>query len=223
MRSEADRFKELYDVEKHVMAVDGGVLVEDPYPGLAELRAQAPVHEGSARELLGLPPGGLSLRPEAPVYAALSFEANDRVLRENELFSSTFYAGLTTLMFGKSILEMVGDEHRRNRALVQPAFSPKRSQWWIDTVDRVARRRGGVGVRGPRQRRAQRRAVRPDPAADDHVELRTHPRGGARLPRGRGRGRHDRRHGRAHGALRADDGIARAGHRRSAGSIRRTT
>ena len=132
MRSEADRFKELYDVEKHVMAVDGGVLVEDPYPGLAELRAQAPVHEGSARELLGLPPGGLSLRPEAPVYAALSFEANDRVLRENELFSSTFYAGLTTLMFGKSILEMVGDEHRRNRALVQPAFSPKRSQWWID-------------------------------------------------------------------------------------------
>ena len=35
-------------------------------------------------------------------------------------------------MFGKSILEMVGDEHRRNRALVQPAFSPKRSQWWID-------------------------------------------------------------------------------------------
>ena len=35
-------------------------------------------------------------------------------------------------MFGRSILEMVGDEHRRNRALVQPAFSPKRAQWWID-------------------------------------------------------------------------------------------
>ena len=51
MRSEADRFKELYDVEKHVMAVDGGVLVEDPYPAIAELRAQAPVHEGSVREL----------------------------------------------------------------------------------------------------------------------------------------------------------------------------
>jgi cytochrome P450 len=27
---------------------------------------------------------------------------------------------------------MVGEEHRRYRALVQPAFSPKRSQWWID-------------------------------------------------------------------------------------------
>jgi cytochrome P450 len=133
MRSEADRFKELYDVEKHVMAVDGGILVEDPYPELAELRAKAPVHEGSVRELLGLPPGGLSLlHGEAPVYALLSFEANDRALRENRVFSSTFYAGLTTQMFGRSILEMVGDEHRRYRALVQPAFSPKRSQWWID-------------------------------------------------------------------------------------------
>jgi cytochrome P450 len=115
------------------MAVDGGILVEDPYPELAELRAKAPVHEGSVRELLGLPPGGLSLlHGEAPVYALLSFEANDRALRENRVFSSTFYAGLTTQMFGRSILEMVGDEHRRYRALVQPAFSPKRSQWWID-------------------------------------------------------------------------------------------
>ncbi|MEX1009347.1 MAG: cytochrome P450 [Acidimicrobiia bacterium] len=132
MQTEADRFKELYDVEKHVMAVDGGVLVEDPYPALAELRAQAPVHEGSVRDLLGFGPGGLNLRPEAPVFSALSFEANDIALRQNEVFSSTFYAGLTTQMFGRSILEMVGDEHRRNRALVQPAFSPKRSQWWID-------------------------------------------------------------------------------------------
>ena len=54
------------------------------------------------------------------------------MLRENQVFSSTFYAGLTTLMFGKTILEMVGDEHRRYRALVQPAFTPKRAQWWID-------------------------------------------------------------------------------------------
>jgi cytochrome P450 len=132
MTTEADRFKDLYDVEKHVRATDGGILVEDPYPGFAELRAQAPVHEGSVRELLGYPPGGLNLRPEAPVYCALSFEANDIVLRENEVFSSTFYAGLVTQMFGRSILEMVGDEHRRYRALVQPAFSPKRAQWWID-------------------------------------------------------------------------------------------
>jgi cytochrome P450 len=43
------------------------------------------------------------------------------------------YSGLVTQMFGgRTILEMVGDEHRRYRALAQPAFSPKRAQWWID-------------------------------------------------------------------------------------------
>jgi cytochrome P450 len=130
--AEAERFRELYDVERHVMATDGGILVEDPYPAFAELQAKAGVHKGSVRELLGYPPGGLSQRRSGPVYSAFSFEANDIVLRENEVFSSTFYAGLVTAMFGRSILEMVGEEHRRYRALVQPAFSPKRAQWWID-------------------------------------------------------------------------------------------
>ncbi len=131
--AEAERFKELYDVERHVTATDGGILVEDPYPAFAELLAQAPVHKGSVRELLGYPPGGLVRRAGAPVYAAFSFEANDTVLRENETFSSTVYAGSVTQLFGsRTILEMVGPEHRRYRALAQPAFSAKRSQWWID-------------------------------------------------------------------------------------------
>jgi len=130
--SERQRFEDLYDVERHVMATDGGILVEDPYPAFAELLREAPVHEGSVRELLGYERGGLSLLRDGPTYTAMSYEANDTVLRENTVFSSTFYAGLTTLMFGKSILEMVGDEHRRNRSLVQHAFTPKRAQWWID-------------------------------------------------------------------------------------------
>ncbi len=29
--TEAERFKDLYDVERHVMATDGGIPVEDPY------------------------------------------------------------------------------------------------------------------------------------------------------------------------------------------------
>ena len=131
--AEAERFKELYDVERHVMATDGGVLVEDPYPAFADLLAEAPVHNGSVSELLGYPPGALAGRIDAPVYSAFSYEANDIVLRENEVFSSTFYAGLVTQIFGaRTILEMVGAEHRRYRALAQPAFSPKRAQWWID-------------------------------------------------------------------------------------------
>lgn len=131
--AEAERFKALYDVERHVMATDGGVLVEDPYPAFAELQAKAPVHKGSVRELLGYPLGGLSQRGDAPVFSAFSYEANDTVLRENQVFSSTVYSGLVTQLFGgRTILEMGGDEHRRYRALAQPAFSPKRAQWWTD-------------------------------------------------------------------------------------------
>jgi cytochrome P450 len=130
---EAERFRTLYDVERHVMATDGGILVEDPYPAFAQLRAQSPVHKGSVRELLGYQAGGLIRRQGAPVYSAFSYEANDTILRENLTFSSTVYAGSVTQMFGsRTILEMVGDEHRRYRALAQPAFSPKRMQWWTD-------------------------------------------------------------------------------------------
>ncbi len=129
--AEAERFADLYDVEKHVAAMNGGVLVEDPYPAFAELRAAAPVHRGSVAELLGVPEA-FRVRPGAPCYSAFTFEANDLALRENATFSSAYYEGFTTELFGRSILEMVGEEHRRYRALVQPAFTPKRAQWWID-------------------------------------------------------------------------------------------
>src|SRR5262245_29495882 len=96
---EAERLKELYDVERHVRATDGGIVVEDPYPAFAELLAQAPVHKGSVRELLGFSgASGLNVRPDAPVYSAFSYEANDTALRENEVFSSTVYAGFVTQM-----------------------------------------------------------------------------------------------------------------------------
>ena len=165
MRSEADRFKELYDVEKHVMAVDGGVLVEDPYPALAELRAESPVHQGSVRDLLGFGPGGLNLRPDAPVYSALSFEANDIALRQNDVFSSTFYAGLTT--------HDVRPQHSRDgrrRAPPQPGTRAAgvlaEAVAVVDRpVDRIARRRGGVGLRDTRARGAECRALRPHPHA----------------------------------------------------------
>ena len=187
MQTEADRFKELYDVEKHVMAVDGGVLVEDPYPALAELRAESPVHRGSVRELLGFGPGGLNLRPEAPVYSALSFEANDIALRQNEVFSSTFYAGLTT--------HDVRPQHSRDGRRRAPPPPGARAAGVLAEavavvdrpVDRLDRRRSGVGLRDPGARGAECRALRAHPVVDDHVELRPHTRGGARLPRRRRR------------------------------------
>lgn len=127
-----ERLRVLYDVERHVRETDGGILVEDPYPALAELRAQAPVHQGSVRELLGYSPGRARGNEAAQVFSALSYEANNAVLRDNETFSSGVYAGFVTELFGgRTILEMGGTEHRQQRALVQSAFTPKRAEWWI--------------------------------------------------------------------------------------------
>lgn len=131
MVANAERFKLLYDVERHVLATDGGVLVEDPYPAFAALREEAPVHRGAVADLLALP-SRPRLYGDAPHYSLFSFEANDIALRDNDTFSSKHYVGTTTRLFGRSILEMGGDEHRRYRALVQPTFSPKRARWWID-------------------------------------------------------------------------------------------
>ena len=49
--------------------MSGGVLVEDPYPQFAELRAASPVHKGSVAQLLGLPESQL-MRSDAPSYSA---------------------------------------------------------------------------------------------------------------------------------------------------------
>jgi cytochrome P450 len=131
-RSRAERFKELYDVERHVMATDGGILVEDPYPAWAELRA-SPVRMGTVRELMGYDSeGGLGGAHHRTVYSAFSYQANNIGFRDNDVFSSTFYQGMTTQTLSKSMIEMVGVEHRRYRALAQPAFTPVRARWWID-------------------------------------------------------------------------------------------
>jgi cytochrome P450 len=121
----------LYDVESYVRKIHGGVLVEDPYERWAELRAQSPVHSGSVAELMGVPQAA-SPHMELPHYSAFSFAACDTALRDNETFSSEFYAGFITRLFGRSILEMTGPEHRKYRALVTPAFVPGRRDWWID-------------------------------------------------------------------------------------------
>ena len=127
-----ERFQALYDVERHVRATDGTV-IEDPYPEFAVLRAQAPVHRGSVAELLGLPDRQRARYGEGPTYSLFSLKANDIALRHNEVFSSGHYVGLTTAMFGRSILEMGGEEHRTYRALVQPALAPRRVQWWMES------------------------------------------------------------------------------------------
>ena len=175
VRSEADRFKELYDVEKHVMAIDGGILVEDPYPAFAELRAQAAGAPGLGARPARLPAGRAQPPPRGARRTPRSPSTpTTRVLRENEVFSSEFYAGFTT--------RDVRPQHSRDGGRRAPPQPRARAAGVLAeaiavvdrSVDHVARRRGRVGLRGTRSRGAERRALRAHPPPDDHGELRSH-------------------------------------------------
>jgi len=131
LTSSDPRYRKLFDITQDAKA--HGVEVHgDLTPGMNALRERAPVLKGSLRELLGLPEIHQAFDVVRQHYTVLSFKACDRVFRDNVVFSSEVYAespGVRSL--GRTILGMVGDEHRRYRAVVQPMFlRPRAMTWW---------------------------------------------------------------------------------------------
>ena len=125
------RYREMFDVAAEAAAAGGGHVFGDLTPAMSVLRDQAPVHKGALRDLLGLPhdPHHASNRQH---YTLFSYKVCESAFRNNELFSSKIYLdspGVQSL--GNVILQMVGDEHRRYRNVVQPMFlRPKVVAWW---------------------------------------------------------------------------------------------
>lgn len=141
--AEDPRYKELFDVRTEARQA-GYLLEEDMNQHFHRLRTQAPVQNGFLRELLGVPEHHKKFAVERQGYTALSFEACNAAFRDNETFSSRLYAempGVQAGFGGKTILEMVGDEHRRQRATLQPMFlKPKAFTWWRDRwIDEIVR------------------------------------------------------------------------------------
>ncbi|MGD0882189.1 MAG: cytochrome P450 [Acidimicrobiales bacterium] len=109
--------------------------IRDPYPRLAELRRQSPVHIGPIDVGEGVSEPDLT-RPQ-PV-TVLGFDETVQVLRDNETYSSTVYEGIMGMVMGKTILQMDEPEHRLQRALVSPTFRSKvLEQWEGNLVQRV--------------------------------------------------------------------------------------
>ncbi len=129
LTSDDPRYAKLFDIQKET--AEHSDIYGDLSPAMCALRERAPVMKGSLRELLGLPEL-THYDVERESYTLFSFELCDRALRENLLFSSEGYNDTPTVRaMGKAILKMVGDEHRRYRAVVQPMFiRPKAVNWW---------------------------------------------------------------------------------------------
>ncbi len=109
--------------------------IRNPYPKMAELRRQSPVHLGP----IDLGDGAEEPDPNRPPpVTVLGFDETVQVLRDNETFSSTVYEGIMGEVMGKTILQMDEPEHRLHRALVSPTFRSKvLEQWEGDLVQPV--------------------------------------------------------------------------------------
>ena len=99
--------------------------VRDPFPDLAAGRRRGAVVAGPP-ELFVDNDDDFEIAPGAPTFTAYSHEAVTAILRDAEGFSSSILADVV----GHTVIQMDGDEHRRHRALISPAFRQKALARW---------------------------------------------------------------------------------------------
>ncbi|MEU3725059.1 cytochrome P450 [Streptomyces sp. NPDC031705] len=102
--------------DDHMLAAGG-----DPHAEFAALRRQGAVHSSTpVRILTGADDTG---EPTAPAWHVVSFAAAERVLRDEDAFSSSAYDDSMGRLIGRSFLEMDHREHRSWRNVLQGGFS----------------------------------------------------------------------------------------------------
>lgn len=137
-------YEELYDVRKEAESIGNLTELSQVMPRLHPLRAQAPVHKGRVRELLGLPHHDRHvLAKDRPHWTVLSYDACEAAFRDPQTFSNSVQghpnpAGENTM----GILEMDPPMHRAYRRTIQPRFlMPEALGWWREkTIDGIIER-----------------------------------------------------------------------------------
>ena len=151
------RYKEMFSVENETLHA-GHVLVDDPYPTFAALRAGSGVIAGSIVEQVTGRPDPQFAGNDRPHFSTLTFDACSKALVDNETYSSVLYQEQGGVMenIGHTVLSMVGSEHARHRAAVQPMMTRKHAMgWWRETwiepfvatlLDQIERQGDGVDL-----------------------------------------------------------------------------
>jgi cytochrome P450 len=137
-------YEQLYDVRREAEEIGNFVDVSAVMPQVHKLRAQAPVHKGRLRELLGLPHHDRHVRArDRQHWTALTFEACEAAFRDPQVFSNSVQgndnpANEKTM----GILEMDPPMHRAYRRTIQPKFlMPEAMGWWRQqTIDGIVQR-----------------------------------------------------------------------------------
>jgi cytochrome P450 len=107
-------------------------LLRDPYPFFAQKRRAPGVFRGSVMDWSKTPD---SMKPEH-LYAAVSFDAVNRVFRDGKVFNSHIYDSTIGLFTGPTILAMEGKKHWEHRNLVAAAFKSRSLLRWEPLIVR---------------------------------------------------------------------------------------
>jgi cytochrome P450 len=107
-------------------------LLRDPYPLFAQRRREAGVFKGSVMDWSKTP---AAMMPRQ-LYAAVSFDAVNRVFRDGKVFNSHIYDSTIGLFIGPTILAMEGKKHWEHRNLVAAAFKSKSLLRWEPEIVR---------------------------------------------------------------------------------------
>jgi cytochrome P450 len=108
-------------------------LLRNPYAAFERRRSDTSgVFRGSVMDWTKAPDG---LRPEL-LYAAVSFDAVNRVFRDGKVFNSHIYDSTIGLFIGPTILAMEGRKHWDHRNLVSAAFKSKSLLRWEPEIVR---------------------------------------------------------------------------------------
>ncbi len=108
-------------------------LLRNPYPIFERRRRETSgVFRGSVMDWTKAPD---ELRPK-DLYAAVSFDAVNRVFRDGKAFNSHIYDSTIGLFMGPTILAMEGKKHRDHRNLVSAAFKSKSLLRWEPEIVR---------------------------------------------------------------------------------------
>ncbi|WP_179473138.1 cytochrome P450 [Mycolicibacterium vinylchloridicum] len=119
------------DTDTELPQLPAGYL-RDPYPFFAEMREGPGVFRGTVMDYSKTPE---SLRP-TNTFAAVSFDAVNKVFRDGKVFNSTIYDATIGLFIGPSLLAMEGKTHWDHRNLVSAAFKSKSLSRWEPEVVR---------------------------------------------------------------------------------------
>lgn len=112
----------------------GGAGQQDPHPMFAEMRRSTPVERTDAPQGVESPPESEAADQPPPTFNVYGHAEAAQVLRDGARFDSRVHGLVMGPVFGRSILEMDGQEHARHRALVAQAFRPKVLKRWEDEL-----------------------------------------------------------------------------------------